>query len=233
MRANLSFPKNRLLRFPDLENSSYSGRWILDEPLSVRSMYRYLGVDAETGIYTFEDVDQNDLLDNEDRVSVVHFDPKYFGGWSNTFSYKSWQLTFLFDFKKQRGRSYVAVLSTAPGYGVANQPRAVLDRWQQPGDQAAFQRYAASVSDPAFAAMRNFTNSDGAVSDASFAKLRNVSLSYVHHFAKTKRIESVNIFANAQNLWTLTNYVGTDPEVQYFFVTPPMRTIVMGARLNF
>src|SRR5690606_6289997 len=196
------------VRFPDLDGSSYAGRWILDEPLSIQRLYHYLGVDRETGIYTFEDTDQDDLLNNDDRTKLVYFDPRFYGGITNTFRYRNWQLSFLFDFRKQMGRSYMASLSSAPGYGVSNQPRAVLDRWQEPGDDALFQRYTASVSDPAFTAMRNFVSSDGAVSDASFIKLRNINVSYRHLFDNVGYIESMDIFTNAQNIWTATNYIG-------------------------
>ncbi|WP_437921481.1 SusC/RagA family TonB-linked outer membrane protein [Sphingobacterium sp. LRF_L2] len=233
VRFNISMPKNRLVRFPGLEESSYAGTWMLGEPLSVRRWYRYQGVDEQTGIYSFEDVDGNGELNSDDRTVITHFDPVFFGGLTNTFRYKKWQLSFLFDFKKQKGSSYMASLTSAPGYGVTNQPAAVLDRWQQPGDRATFQRYVASVSDPAYTAMQHFISSEGAVSDASFLKLRNLNISYTHIFHRVGLPESVNLFLSAQNLWTLSGYVGADPEIQYIFTTPPMRTFMLGAKLNF
>lgn len=193
---------------------------------------RFKGVHPATGIYQFEDLDNNGVLDNRDYSVLVHTDPKWFGGFSNSFLYRNWGLDVFVEFKKQTGYNYLATQSTfIPGYYYFNQPSIVMERWQKPGDQAAIQLFAATGNSAAYLpASLYLINSDAVYSDASYIRLKNVSLSYKLPpiMKKRWRMENGQLFMQAQNLFTFTKYKGADPENQDLYRLPPLKTWVLG-----
>src|SRR5690606_37825974 len=64
---NLSFPQRKLLFYPNIEASSYAKTYQVGESMDRSRLYRYLGVDTETGKYRFEDVDGNGNVNDADR----------------------------------------------------------------------------------------------------------------------------------------------------------------------
>jgi TonB-dependent starch-binding outer membrane protein SusC len=117
---------------------------------------------------------------------------------------------------------------------VGNQPLFVMDRWQKPGDAAGVQKFSAGASSPANAAYTNFRNSSAAFGDASFIRLRNLSLSYSLPAAwiKKAKLRSLRCFIEGQNLFTLTNYRGADPETQSILSLPPLKQLAIGLQLS-
>ncbi len=68
---NMTIPKNKLVEFPDLEESDqFADILVVGEPLSIRKTYHYLGVNSETGLYEFEDVNGDGTLDHSDRQTI-------------------------------------------------------------------------------------------------------------------------------------------------------------------
>src|SRR5690606_24611752 len=137
---NLSLPKNRLLAFPGLETSSYANRYVIGEPLNIAKLYNLEGVNPETGLFEFTDFNGDGAISSEgDRQYIADLSPKFFGGLSNSLAYKNWSLDFLFQFVKKKG--YNQYRYTEPPGIMLNHFESVLDRWQQPGDQAHMQRF--------------------------------------------------------------------------------------------
>jgi len=173
---NISFPKNKLLSFPGLEASTYANQLVVGQPLDINLLYNFTGVDPETGLYTFEDVDGDGSISKPNDLKTVAFlGPKYYGGLQNSLSYKTLSLDFLFQFVKKKGRNYMAN-GALPGT-MANQPVEVLDRWQNAGDQSTLQRFSAGYDDDAYMAYINYYDSTGSVGDASYIRLKNIALS--------------------------------------------------------
>lgn len=235
---NITLPENKLVSFPGLERSSYANLYQVGQSLTITRGYKYLGMNQATGMYTFEDVDNNGVLNATDYQWFGDRDPDFYGGLQNNLSYKGWNLNFLFDFRQQKGTNYLAQLNAyAPGQ-MSNQPDLVLDRWQRPGDNARLQRFTAgqnNVSYPYLAAATNFTISDAKYTDASFVKLRNIALYYSvpeSCISKTK-IKLLRLYAQAQNVLTITKYKGADPEVQNLFQLSPLTTVVLGLQTSF
>ncbi|MBE0653896.1 MAG: SusC/RagA family TonB-linked outer membrane protein, partial [Bacteroidales bacterium] len=124
--------------------------------------------------------------------------------------------------------------------GSDNQFATVLDRWQNPGDITNIPR--ATNSD------RNENNrhSSRFVEDGSYLKLKNLRLSCNLPASLLKRlnVSKLELYVVGQNLWTLTNYSGMDPEVNYagqdvtrlgtdFFTYPQAKSASMGISLSF
>lgn len=232
---NLTIPNNKLLSFPGLATSGYASLYQEGQALNIIRLYQYEGVDPATGIYKITDVNKDGIYNAEDFLFSKNTDPKFYGGFQNILTYKSFDFSFLFEFRKQWGRNYLAVLgNNQPGLA-ANQPSVVLNRWQKPGDIAGVQKFTSSFGGAVAYGAAYLNNSDGSYSDASFVRLKNLSFSWLMPklWLNKLRMESAKIYLQSQNLFVLTNYLGSDPETQDIFVLPPLKTVALGIQVTF
>ena len=235
-----SIPQNRLLSFPGLSTSSYKSNYQVGSPLNIATGFKILGVDPKTGIYQFvaNDGSINNLpaYPEDIFVGIAKLDPKFYGGIKNTINYKTLSFQFFFEFRKQTGFSYFFMNSANPGIAY-NQPVLVLNRWQKPGDKTEIEQFSQSYSNPAYLAYlyANAYGASNAITDASFIRLKNISLSYEMPGKLTKKagLSNVTINLQAQNLFLITKYKGTDPETQAYSYLPPLKTIVGGIKITF
>ncbi len=227
---NITIPKNKLVKFPGLETSSFANRFVIGKPLTIVKLYNALGVDPATGIYQFQDYNDDGAISGiEDKQWVEDFAPKFYGGLGNTLSYKNLTLDFFFQFKKQKAFNYLRYRAT-PGFK-GNADVRLLDRWQQPGDTNPIQLASGGFSPNVGPSDLNQSASNAAVSDASFIRLRNISLNY-----KVPVLSSgldINVYLQGQNLLTFTKFKGPDPEQPSNNRLPPLRQISLGLQLGF
>lgn len=238
-RLNLTLARNKLLAFPDFANSAYASTYEIGQSLNIAKVFRFAGVNPQTGLYQFTDAKGNLTSNpqyNVDNTAIVDQTPKFFGGLENSITYKGFELSFLFQFVKQKGLNY-AFGNFMPGSGVSgNQPLYVFNnRWQKPGDEASIQKfsstfdYATQISDA--------KASDANYIDASYVRLKNLSFSYQLNssWTKTLKIQTCKLFVQAQNLLTITSYKGLDPEnpLGTNAQLPPLRIITVGLNATF
>lgn len=231
----LTVPRNKLVSFPGLAQSTYANTYVVGQSLNLIYRYKFLGVDPQTGVYQFEDVNKDTKFTTADNQVLGTTDPEYFGGLGNSISYKGLELDIFFEGKKQTGRNYLDRLARYSPGAIWNQPVIVLGRWQHPGDQSDIQRFTSSNSTTVGSTIpTRLLNSDAIYSDASYVRLKNVSLSYnlPSGWMRRLHIERSRIYVQAQNLATFTSYKGSDPETQNFNRLPPLRTIVAGIQFN-
>jgi|26BtaG_2_1085354.scaffolds.fasta_scaffold00078_14 TonB-linked SusC/RagA family outer membrane protein len=227
---NLSIPRNKLISFPGLEESTYSNQFVVGESLDISLMYDYLGVDPTTGIYTFTDYDGDGLITSpNDLKKAVYRGVDYFGGFSNTLKFKGLSLDFLLQFVKQTGwtSDYTSGL---PGT-MTNQPVHILDHWQNPGDVSNHQMLTAGYNDEASNAFYRYQNSSAVIGDASYIRLKNVALSY--KIPKNAFGIECKVYMLGQNLLTITNFKGADPESRIVEQLPPLRMWSFGTEIKF
>lgn len=231
----LTIPRNRLVSFPGLATSSYNYIYKEGQSLNTPFLLKFLGINKQTGVYEFEDVDKDGQITfPNDYAFQKSTDPEFYGGLQNTIRFKAFEFSFFFDFRKQVGKNYLGIIGGKhPGIPI-NQPDIVLNRWRSAGDEADIQKFTSRSGGPAGLAAYNLSRSDGIFSDASFIRLKNVALSYTMSSKWCKKIalSACSIYVQAQNAAILTKYKGSDPETQDFYVLPPLRTIVAGIRLN-
>lgn len=224
----LTLPKNKLVAFDGLENSTYANQLVIGMPLSVYRLYKLKGVNPETGLFEFEDFNGDGVISVEDRQYNADLTPKYYGSIANTITYKNWSLDFMFQFvKKKAFNEYFG--TSLPGMMI-NQPVGVLDHWQNPGDETFMQGYSTQNFD-AFIAYSRFSTSNGSVSDGSFARLKSLSISYKVPLSNENQ-SSCTLYIQGYNLWTITKFTAGDPEQPLSFM-PPLKRISFGVRLNF
>jgi TonB-linked SusC/RagA family outer membrane protein len=229
---NLTVPRNKLIAFPNLATSSYSDYLIIGQPVTVQKVFHYEGVDPATGQYKFASTTNPFNPDYaQDQTVLESTLPSFYGGFQNSISYGDVTLDFLFQFVKQIGSNSL-YSGNIPGTFDANQPVAVLNRWQKPGDIAEFQRFNSDYS--IATGYYDKGSSDAAFSDASYIRLKNVSLSWnlKKSWITAIHVQNIRLFLQAQNLLTFTKYQGLDPETLTNNSLPPLRVITTGLQVG-
>jgi TonB-dependent starch-binding outer membrane protein SusC len=157
------------------------------------------------------------------------------------FTYKGFSLNVLFQYS-YGNQIYNGSRMYIEGLGADdNQTTAVLRRWKEVGD----------VTDIPRATVKGYNNnanlkSSRFVEDGSYLRFKSLTLSYdlPKEFISLYKLSATKIYVSAQNLWTLTNYSGMDPDVNFagssnryigtdFFTYPQARTITVGISTNF
>jgi TonB-linked SusC/RagA family outer membrane protein len=229
--ANLTIPKNELVSFPGLSTSPYALQYVEGQSLNVIYAYKYIGVDATKGLYKVEDLNKDNTITTADYQALGNLDPKYFGGLQNTIEYKRLQFDFFFQFVSQLGKTYFSNASNPEGFRY-NLPMMTLDHWRKQGDITTIQRFTQGTNQAAYKSWVNeFRRSDGVFGDASFIRLKNISLSYT--ILNNAKAGTLRFYMAAQNLFTITNYKGGDPETQSYLRMPPLRTFSTGIQYTF
>lgn len=234
----LTLPENKLISFPNLFTSSLATQLVIGQPITIVKTFHFLGVDPNTGVYQFADLHGNPTSSPNpitDQTVVINTYPKVYGGVQNTFRYKGFEIAFFAQFVKQLGGSYT--FGNLPGYfdntrGNGNQPTSVLRRWQKPGDITFMQKYNSNLS--LGAQVTNAKLSDASYADATYIRLKNVSVSWDLPASWTQKvhIQNCQLYVHGQNLLTITNYDGLDPETKSATILPPLRVIVFGMQLT-
>ena len=226
---NFTIPRNKLIAFPNLEESTYKNQYVIGESVNVRKLLNYTGINRETGLYDFEDVNRDGVIDVNDRQSVADIGPRYLGGLHNSFSYKGWSLDFLFQVVIQK----VNAPDYYSGYlGMAQNKHArAADYFSQDNPDALYQKPTSGSNALAIQANQNFKNSTGIITDGSFVRLKNVQLQYSLG-DKWFKDTSCSIYVQAINLITFTRYWGLDPESMVGFM-PNLRTVAVGFNIQF
>lgn len=210
---NIGANRNKLLAFPNIEKTPYASSIIVGQPLSIRQVLHYTGVDPQKGTYTFVDKNKDGRIipyadDPMNDVFPKDMSIKADGGFETNLQYKNWQLNLYFNFRKFELPS--AIFAGYPGQVNLNASTQVLDHWQKPGDIARFAKYTTSPDDSYYF----YSSSDGVYSDASYLRLKNVSISYSfpEKWFKSGSFQKCSIYVRIQNLFILTRYNGLDPD---------------------
>jgi TonB-linked SusC/RagA family outer membrane protein len=232
---NLSIPKNKLISFPNIAGSSYASNFFVGQPLTAQLNYEYKGIDPKTGLYTFKDMDgDGDISSAGDRVPKF-YGQKFFGGLNNSVSYKNFSFDFMIQFVKQIG--YSQNINTSAGIVNQNQPISVLDHWESSSLLGKYQKYSQDFG-AVYELSSIYDNSDARRTDASFLRLKNVMLSWSipSPLREKLKLQNLRIYAQGQNLLTITNFKGIDPENAlsggYFVVLPPLRLLTLGIQVS-
>jgi TonB-linked SusC/RagA family outer membrane protein len=227
---NISVPQNKLVKFPGLASSTYAATYEIGQPLTIRKFYKYIGVNMQTGLYEVEDVNTDGKITSaDDRKTIVNVGQTFYGGFTNTITYKNFQLGFLLHFVNQVVPGYFVNSGFPAGVGFGNVPLAVFeDSWHKPGDVARYQRFTTGSSAAAYNAYSLYASSDAGYQKTYFIRLKNVDLSYD---VKSIKKMGLRLFLQGQNLFTASNYFGLDPETRGFSL-PPLKTIVVGAQFT-
>jgi len=220
--------------FPGLSTSAYAPYYVIGKSLKIFRGYHYTGISTATGVPQFEDVNKDGSLTSADYVTLGNFDPKYYGGLGNTFSYKGFSLDIFLQFSRQRGYNALRVYYYPVGYKVNSPAYLAQDNWTASHTNASQPGLTTTASSPTGAAfVYQLYASNAAFSDASYIRLKNLSFSYSlpQSLLKKAGVQDLRIYIQGQNLFTVTAYKALDPETQT--ATPVLKTLTGGIRLIF
>ncbi|MGI4760396.1 MAG: SusC/RagA family TonB-linked outer membrane protein [Janthinobacterium lividum] len=202
---------------------------------------------ANAGDARYRDTNGDGQINDDDRIYYDTNIPKIQYGFSANAAYKGLDLSFL--------------IQGSGGNQVFNVARATMDRTDDPSNfRADFQPWTPdnhSTTTPRAlqsggatgnlqaAAASNARGSSRFLESGSYARMKNITLGYTFSkdmMARTKAVSSLRIYVTAQNLFTITNYSGPDPEFVNgnFFergvdynAFPNLRTFIGGVQLGF
>lgn len=230
LSLNLSIPKNELVKFPNLEGSTYAYTYVVGQSTSVQKFYNYLGIDPTTGLYQFEGYQgENSLSALTDKTIMKNIGIQYHGGLTSVLRYRNLNFDFTFQYVKQVNFNYYSTLSL-PG-SINNQPVEFVDHWNEAHPNASHTYYSTGMNRTINELAHLLSQSTKAVSDASYLRLKNINLSYAISLPKA-HIQSILFYIQGQNLWTLTNFLGLDPEFHSLGYLPPLKTYAFGIQIT-
>lgn len=232
--ASVGHYKNKVTSLPDndaaIETSIYGAtvQTAVGQPVGLFYGYKTNGVYASTadaatdgkfivkqngdkvyfegGDMNFADLDSNGEINENDRTAIGDPNPDFYGNIFTTFQYKNLRLQATFNYSIGNDvYNYQRSLLESGTYFM-NQTTAMQSRWTTEGQHTEIPRV--SYLDP----MGNSRFSDRWIEDGSYLRLANVTLSYYLPIQSTY-LQGITIWGSAQNLFTLTRYLGSDPNV--------------------
>lgn len=198
----------------------YDGIINTQEELAVAP--RHVSLVAKVGTRKYKDVSgpqgkPDGIIDINDKTVIGNGNPKFFGGFTNDFSYGPLELSVLFTY------SY--------GNDLLNTERAIIEMpsWYQGGTLNMFTRWTPNTPQVNSQRWNSTTNeysyaSSYLIEDGSYLRLKNIQLAYnlSKEVLRKLPIKSLRVYLTAQNLLTFTHYTGYDPEVNFLnsIITP-------------
>jgi TonB-linked SusC/RagA family outer membrane protein len=175
-------------------------------PLYSFWVYKQQYVDPQTGNAVYEDVNQDGKITTDDRQIYGSIWPKFFGGLTNSLTYKGFDLNFFFVFQ-YGNKVYNHNRFFGEGGGARDAARVILasnlNRWQKPGDVTDIPRIDGIN-------VNNYRDGGSRwLEDGSFLRLRSLTLGYTVH---TKKVSALRLYVTGSNLLLVTKYTGLDPE---------------------
>ena len=174
------------------------------------------GVDPQTGDIKYKDLNGDGRISVSDKTYIGDPNPDFTFGLTNDFAYKNFTLRVFFQGSYGNDIYNASRIETEGMYDGKNQSTAVLNRWRKPGDVTDIPRAVKSTD--------NIKASSRWVEDGSYLRLKTLTLAYNVPVDALERygIRKIQPYFTAQNLWTLTNYKGFDPEVNEGLSGPTM-----------
>lgn len=166
---------------------------------------------AAVGDYMFVDTNGDGYISEADRTAIANPEPKVFGGWSNTLSYKNFTLSMLFQYQLGGDAYYSTMQESASGaIGMSILREMYGNTWTPDRTDA---KYAKLMWMPS--AYTNTQANDRYVYSNSYFRLRNITLSYTFEPAWLERlhVSGASVFFTATNLFTITDWPGLDPDM--------------------
>jgi TonB-dependent starch-binding outer membrane protein SusC len=222
---------------------------IIQEGESLGNFYGYVaqGVNPRTGDIDYKDVNKNGVssvgesFDPEDRTIIGNALPKFTLGFTNTFTYHSFDLTVFLDGVFGHDIFNATRIATEGMYTGWNQTTETLHRWKKEGDITDMPR--ALYND-----VRNIQVSTRFIERGDYVKLRSFTVGYTFTKAPPSLsfMQGSRVYVSGRNIFTSTNYRGYDPEANApqfgtsgvvqgidYGVYPQVRTFTIGVNVKF
>lgn len=158
------------------------------------------------GDVRFADLNGDKVIDNTDRQIIGDPNPDFFGSITNRLEWKRFTLEAILTFSQGNDLYNYTRRQLESGSNYSNQTLAMLNRWRSNGQVTNTPR--ASFGDPT----GNSRFSDRWIEDGSYFRLRSATISY-NLPINTGFLRYSTLYLTGINLFTLTKYLGYDPEM--------------------
>ncbi|MBB4080737.1 TonB-linked SusC/RagA family outer membrane protein [Lewinella aquimaris] len=193
---------------------------------------------AQPGFPIFEDRNNDGAITPADQTIIGSPFPDFSYGVSNSFTFQNWQLDIFFQGQQGADLLNINVIeSLYPANFRRNRlAEQSLDRWTP---QNTTTKWPSGVDPNAYGAGKVNTL---VLQDASYFRLKNVQLSYTVPLTGEGILNSLRLYVTGQNLFTITDYIGFDPEANSFGRSnvrvdyssyPLARTYIVGLNASF
>lgn len=256
---NVNYNKNKLTALPDGLKEIVIGenKLVVGKPVGSYWLYTnngmfatdadvpagrtFNGIPMKAGDPNWVDYNNDNRIDNNDKILEGDRLPKFIGGWNNTLAYKSFDLNFNFIFAlgQKAINKYEATRYGFINREAGNDINSVkeVSSWQIFDNEKNYPILNPWSDVDAYRSDQNLF-----LEDASYLKLRSVTLGYdlsrTTLFKKAGKFKRAYLYATAMNLLTVTKFSGADPELVNFNgyydganLTIP-KTFVLGFKLD-
>ncbi len=189
--------------------------------------------EVKPGDVKYIDVNQDGVIDDNDKVNLGNGMPDFTYGFNLGLGYKG------FDFSLQAsGAAGQQIVQSYRNFTnkYANYTTAILQRWTGEGTSNKIPRVTEQNI--------NWQFSDLFIQNGDYLRITNITLGYdFSRFVKHKFISQARLYAQLQNAFTFTKYEGMDPEIGYgtdgwvsgidVGYYPRPRTVLFGVNLTF
>ena len=247
---NVSANTNKILKLDGDQtlipgnDGRYMNSLIVGESIGVFYGPKFAGADPANGdalYYTQDGKTTTNDYNNAGNFVVGNPNPKLIAGLGNTFSFKGFDLSVLFQ-----GVFGNQIMNGAGGFMSAsfdwfdNQTREQLDRWRKPGD-------ITNVPQLRLGKGNGISASSRYIYDGDYIRLKNLTIGYniPAKFLQRAKLSSARLYVTGVNLLTFTKYEGWDPEVNTdyragnrnqggdFYAAPQIKNVSFGLNVGF
>ena len=204
----------------DFDYNATTGAYTLRA--GVPNSQAYTGA-VRPGTQKFTDVNGDGFITFADRAVIGDANPDYTGGWNNQFTYKNFDMSIFFNWVVGNDVYNANKIEWTDGsFPNTNLLGVMRDRWTNVDaqgiritDPVALTKLNANAKTWSPNNANRFYLTNWAVEDGSFLRVNNITVGYTLPKQSLQRlkISSLRVFGTVNNLATLTNYSGYDPEV--------------------
>ncbi len=159
------------------------------------------------GVVKYKDQNGDGIITTDDRTVIGNAMPKWYGGLTNTFSYKNIDLSVMLQFNYGNDiYNATRLYATQSRKGRVNMLEEVADRWSPTNASNKVPAFNGYVTNDVYSRF---------IEDGSFLRLRDLTVGYALPTAWLQRINisKLRAYVSGQNLFVITGYSGYDPEV--------------------
>jgi TonB-dependent starch-binding outer membrane protein SusC len=166
------------------------------------------GFEQAPGGERFRDLNGDGILNANDRDIIGNPQPNFIFGFNNDFRWKNFDLNIFFQGTQGNDILSYTLMELDLLSGINNATRMALNRWTPENTDTDVPRAAIG---------RARRVSTRFIYDGSYIRLRNLAIGYNLPFSAARKIgvQRARIYVSAQNILTITNYRGYDPEVNW------------------